>query len=224
MITGQPTSATNSARSSSCSFSIAACSWPRHRLRSSRLVAQSVVSKARRAASTARAMSARDASVVVPSTSSVAGLMLSNSAPDSASTSFPSISMRCSPMASDTTVTLMTATSTNGGADTVAHLVLSRAGDDTVGVRFEDRQWTWRQVVEEASARAALLTSLRADGPFHIGVLLENTPEYLFLLAGAALAGAVVVGINPTRRGAELERDVRHTDCQLIVTETAQAG
>ena len=32
--------------------------------------------------------------------------------------------------------------------------------------------------------------------------------EYIFLLAGAALAGAVVVGINPTRRGAELAGDI----------------
>ena len=45
-------------------------------------------------------------------------------------------------------------------------------------------------------------------GPFHVGVLLENVPEYLFLLGGAALAGATVVGINPTRRGAELARDI----------------
>jgi fatty-acyl-CoA synthase len=108
--------------------------------------------------------------------------------------------------------------------DTVAALVLSRADDNSLGLRFQDAQWTWRQVVEESRARAALLSALRTDGPFHVGVLLENTPEYLFLLAGAALAGAVIVGINPTRRGAELERDVRHTDCQLVVTDTAQAG
>ena len=35
----------------------------------------------------------------------------------------------------------------------------------------------------------------------HIGVLLPNGPEYLFWLNGAALAGAAIVGINPTRRG-----------------------
>ena len=40
-------------------------------------------------------------------------------------------------------------------------------------------------------------------------------------LGAAALAGAIVVGINPTRRGAELARDITHTDCQLIVTEAA---
>jgi fatty-acyl-CoA synthase len=91
-------------------------------------------------------------------------------------------------------------------------------------VLFEGRQWSWREVVAEAELRAELLTSLRRDGPFHVGVLLENTPEYLFLLAGAALAGAVVVGVNPTRRGAELATDIRRTDCQLLVTDSTQVG
>ena len=66
--------------------------------------------------------------------------------------------------------------------------------------------------------------SSSAAGPFHVGVLLENTPEYLFLLAGAALVGAVVVGINPTRRGDELAADIRVTDCQLVITDSTQRG
>ncbi|MDX6233836.1 MAG: steroid-22-oyl-CoA synthetase, partial [Nocardioidaceae bacterium] len=102
---------------------------------------------------------------------------------------------------------------------TDAELVLGRASDDRTGLVFEEQRWTWREVVEHAVVRAAWLTGERRPGPFHVGVLLENTPEYLFLLAGAALAGATVVGINPTRRGAELAGDVRHTDCQLVVTD-----
>jgi len=105
---------------------------------------------------------------------------------------------------------------------TVAQLLVARAHDDHVGLRFEDASWSWRQIVAESATRARMLSALRRPGPFHIGVLLENVPEYLFLLGGAALAGATVVGINPTRRGAELARDVRHTDCQLIVTDTSQ--
>jgi fatty-acyl-CoA synthase len=105
---------------------------------------------------------------------------------------------------------------------TAAQLVRLRAEDDSIGVLFEGRQWTWRHVVAEAELRAELLLSLRQEGPFHIGVLLENTPEYLFLLAGAALAGAVIVGINPTRRGAELATDIRQVDCQLLFTDSTQ--
>ena len=50
-------------------------------------------------------------------------------------------------------------------------------------------------------------------GSLHIGVLLGNVPEYLFWLGAAALAGAVVVGINPTRRGEALAGDIRRTEC-----------
>lgn len=108
--------------------------------------------------------------------------------------------------------------------ETAAELVLGRAGDGRRAVVFDDRSWTWAEVVDAAAARAAWFTEqLDPARPPHIGVLLENTPEYLFLLAAAALANVTVVGINPTRRGAELARDIRHTDCQLVLTEPAQA-
>ena len=107
---------------------------------------------------------------------------------------------------------------------TVAELVVARQEDDHTGLRFEDQSWTWREVVAAARRRAALLDTLRGDGPFHVGVLLENVPEFLFLLAGAALCGATVVGINPTRRGEELARDIRHTDCTVVLTDTEQSA
>jgi fatty-acyl-CoA synthase len=107
---------------------------------------------------------------------------------------------------------------------TAAQLVRLRARDDSTGVLFEGQRWSWREVIAEAELRAELLVTLRGDGPFHVGVLLENTPEYLFLLAGAALAGAVIVGVNPTRRGAELATDIERADCQLLVTDSTQVG
>ena len=33
------------------------------------------------------------------------------------------------------------------------------------------------------------------------------------------MSGATIVGINPTRRGEGLERDITHTECQLVITE-----
>jgi fatty-acyl-CoA synthase len=105
-----------------------------------------------------------------------------------------------------------------------ADLLVARADDDHPAILFEDDTVTYRTLVGEAAARAALLREARREGPFHVGVLLENVPEYLYWIAGAALAGAAVVGINPTRRGAELAHDVRHTDCQLVVTDSDGAG
>jgi fatty-acyl-CoA synthase len=107
---------------------------------------------------------------------------------------------------------------------TVAELVRGRAGDEGVGLMDGDRRWTWAEVVAESARRAAWLRSVRPEGPFHVGLLLGNTPEYVFALFGAALAGATVVGINDTRRGDELARDVRHTDCFVVLTDERGAG
>ncbi|WP_136245209.1 AMP-binding protein [Mycobacterium intracellulare] len=103
----------------------------------------------------------------------------------------------------------------------IATMLLDRLGDEHVGLRTRDRDWTWDEVVRESAARAALARSMRSDGPFHIGVLLDNLPDFVFWLGGAALAGATVVGINPTRGAAELAEEIRHTDCQMIVTDAA---
>ena len=105
--------------------------------------------------------------------------------------------------------------------DTVASMLARRAGDDHPGLRFEDETYRWSEIVAAAAVRGRLASALRGDGPFHIGVLLDNVPEYLFWIAGAALVGAAVVGVNPTRRGAELARDIRHTDCHILVTDRA---
>jgi fatty-acyl-CoA synthase len=57
------------------------------------------------------------------------------------------------------------------------------------------------------------------DGVRHIGVLLDNIPEYLFAFGGAALSGSVIVGLNHTRRDEHLWRDIDHTHVGLIITE-----
>ena len=107
---------------------------------------------------------------------------------------------------------------------TIAGHVVARADDGAVGLLFEEGRWSWGEVVAESARRAEMLRSLRRDGPFHVGVLLENVPEYVFLLFGAALCGATVVGVNPTRRGGELAGDIAHTDCQLVVTDEVRSG
>ncbi|WP_038170691.1 AMP-binding protein [Tomitella biformata] len=104
---------------------------------------------------------------------------------------------------------------------TFGELIAARADDDSPALHFQDQSWTWREVVSESRARANLAASLRKPGPWHIGLLLQNSPENLFWLLAAGLSGATVVGINPTRRGESLARDINFTDCQLIVTDGA---
>src|SRR3954466_14325170 len=91
---------------------------------------------------------------------------------------------------------------------------------ERVAIRFGDASWTHRDYFHEAVRFAGLFAErLPAEGPRHVAVLLDNTPDYLFAFGGAALIGAAVVGLNHTRRGQHLLRDARHTHSGLVLTE-----
>ncbi|TMK54426.1 MAG: acyl-CoA synthetase [Actinobacteria bacterium] len=95
---------------------------------------------------------------------------------------------------------------------------------DRPAVKFDDRVWTHAEFVGEAHRWANLFHARKPKGrALHVGVLLDNTPDYLFALAGAALSGSAIVGVNPTRRGEHLLRDIEHTDCGLVITEPCHA-
>ena len=95
---------------------------------------------------------------------------------------------------------------------------------DRVAVRFGDAAITHGDFYRGSCRWANLMIdrhARRGGGvrPLHVGVLLDNTPDYLLAIGGAALSGSVVVGCNHTRRGEHLLRDLRHTDVDLLVTE-----
>jgi fatty-acyl-CoA synthase len=97
----------------------------------------------------------------------------------------------------------------------------ARAGDDHPGLRYEDSQWSWAEVVSEAARRAAWWSGVRRPGPPHVAVLLDNVPEHMFWLGACALSGAVYVGANPTHPGPALASELAFTRCQLLVTDRA---
>ncbi|MEU8342243.1 fatty-acyl-CoA synthase [Actinomadura meyerae] len=110
--------------------------------------------------------------------------------------------------------------------ESVAALLGARADDDRPGLRSADdgRAWTWREAVAECAVRAAWMAGRAgAERPVHVGVLLDNVPEMVFLLGGAALSGAVVVALNPTRGAAELTGDAERADCDLVVAQDRYA-
>jgi fatty-acyl-CoA synthase len=104
--------------------------------------------------------------------------------------------------------------------ETVQALLRSRAADDTPAVLFGDRSWTWREHLAEAQAEASALIGLADPArPLHVGALLGNSPELLRAMAGAALGGYVLCGLNTTRRGEGLLSDIRRADCQLLLVD-----
>lgn len=116
-------------------------------------------------------------------------------------------------------------------ADTVRAQLLRHADSDGVAIRFGDTSITWREYLEGAARRAGAIESVLDGGwtenahtvasrPRHVATLLENTPEMLYALAAGALGGYVTVGLNATRRGDALARDIRKADCQVILTDS----
>ncbi len=106
--------------------------------------------------------------------------------------------------------------------ETFAEVVRLRADDDKTGLLFEDDSWTWREIVQAGADRAAALADLvpqPADRQVHVGVLLENVPDFVFWLCAGPLAGAVIVGVNASRSGPELAHDIQHADIDVLITE-----
>lgn len=105
-------------------------------------------------------------------------------------------------------------------ADTLQQLLRARAEGDTVAVKYGDDRWTWREHIAQARREAAALIAL-ADPhrPLHVAALLGNTPDMLTALAAAGLGGYVLCGINTTRRGDALARDVAKVDTQILLTD-----
>jgi fatty-acyl-CoA synthase len=104
--------------------------------------------------------------------------------------------------------------------DTIQALLQKRLSDPAIAVKYRDQQWSWRQYLHGAAARAAaLIAAADPQRPMHIGVLLGNTPEMLSQMAAAGLGGYVLCGLNTTRRGEALAADVRRAHCQFLVTD-----
>ncbi len=105
-------------------------------------------------------------------------------------------------------------------AETVQQLLRERAEDDSTALIHDGTTQTWREhLAESEQAASALLGLIDPDRPVHVGSLLGNSPDMLRMMAGAALGGYVLCGINTTRRGDGLVADVRRSECQVLVTD-----
>ncbi len=106
---------------------------------------------------------------------------------------------------------------------TIRDLLLAQGEQDTPALLTHDRAWSWRELVADASSRAAAIADLLDPArPPHVGLLMDNTPEMLLGLCAAGLGAHVAVGVNSTRRGDALLADLHRADVQLLLTDSRQ--
>ena len=103
----------------------------------------------------------------------------------------------------------------------VADIFRARRDDGRPALYFEERCWSGAELHAACATRAAFLQDNRRDGPFHVGILMDNVPEHLFWIGACALSGATYVALNCTRKGADLARDIAHTECQFVISDAA---
>jgi fatty-acyl-CoA synthase len=105
---------------------------------------------------------------------------------------------------------------------TVSELLAALVDVTDRGIHDETGFVPWRAHLKSgAELAAALKARLDPARPPHVGVLLGNTAFFSSVLVAASMAGLVVAGLNPTRRGAALARDVARADCQFVLTDDA---
>lgn len=92
---------------------------------------------------------------------------------------------------------------------------------EKVFLQFEDEKITFGEYLDQSTRYANLFLQMTTNkrGPFHVGVLMENYPEFLYAFGGCALIGATLVGVNTAQKGSNISRDINYCDCQLLLTE-----
>ncbi|WP_441958504.1 long-chain-fatty-acid--CoA ligase FadD17 [Mycolicibacterium houstonense] len=108
------------------------------------------------------------------------------------------------------------------GGPTVTQLLAPLAEVTERGIHQDDSFVSWADhVAAGAQLAAALRARLDPSEPPHVGALLGNTTFFSSLLVAAGLDGLVPVGLNQTRRGEALARDIAHADCQLVLADSS---
>lgn len=106
--------------------------------------------------------------------------------------------------------------------DSAAEALRERAevAPDRTLLIFESSRFTYAEVFERACRFGNLLTTRDAT---RAAVLADNGPEVVAAFFGCSLAGAVFVGLDPTRSGSELAADLASTGADLLIVEPKYA-
>lgn len=79
-------------------------------------------------------------------------------------------------------------------------------------------RYTYREVADRARRAARSLAALGVRRGDHVGLLMPNCPDFVFLFFGVQLLGAVAVPINTRFRVRELSHVIENADLKVLIT------
>lgn len=94
-------------------------------------------------------------------------------------------------------------------------LLLAEAPADAQAIEHDRAWWTWGHVQETARAVDSVLQSAGLLEGARVGIVLENRPEHIAVVAAVIASGRVVVTLSPLQPAARLAASI--TGCELPV-------
>ncbi|MFH1116490.1 MAG: long-chain fatty acid--CoA ligase [Pseudomonadota bacterium] len=98
------------------------------------------------------------------------------------------------------------------------------AHPDKVALVFDDREWTFKEVDEEANAIAGGLRQMGVEKGDRVTLFLPNVPEFFFWYFGILKAGAVVNPLNVMLKEREIDYIIRDCGPKVIVATQSVAA
>ncbi|MDE1900461.1 MAG: long-chain fatty acid--CoA ligase [Alphaproteobacteria bacterium] len=89
---------------------------------------------------------------------------------------------------------------------------------DHVFIDFLGKTYTYRDTADFVARAARGLQNLGVAKGDRVGLLLPNSPYYIFLYFAALKIGAVVVNFNPLYAVKEIEKQVHDSGCRVMAT------
>jgi fatty-acyl-CoA synthase len=115
---------------------------------------------------------------------------------------------------------------TAGARSSYAEMYLEAAAraPETEALVFPHARLTYRELLRRGRARAGQLKLLGVDPGDRVGLLMENCPEIVEFLLGAALLGATAVPVNIRFKARELAHVIADAELRSVVTTGAING
>jgi len=95
----------------------------------------------------------------------------------------------------------------------------ARKYGDRTFLLFEDKEFSFRQMDENANRVANFLQSLGAGKAKGVAIIMANCPEYLDVYIGSQKLGMYSIPINTSLRGDSLLYILNHSDAEFIVID-----
>ncbi|WP_216898451.1 AMP-binding protein [Nocardia alni] len=95
--------------------------------------------------------------------------------------------------------------------------LLAEAPADAEAIEYEQLWWTWGDIRATARATLEALDSTGAAVGNRVGVVLENRPEHIAVVAALIASGRCVVALSPLQPAARLSADIARCELPAVV-------